>query len=80
MSSTSCWDPVHPWGAALCRSTSPWDAHSCCLPITLLGISHVGIQGCRESLKESALSKMHAVVVCSRQSLQNQNSQACWSM
>lgn len=59
VSCTSCWDLVHPWSAALCRSTSTWDAHTCCLLITSLGYS--GLQG---NLKGSALSKMHAVVVC----------------
>lgn len=39
MSCTSCWGPVHLWSAALCRSTSTWDAHTCFLPITSPEIS-----------------------------------------
>lgn len=76
-SCTSCWNPVHPWAAALCRSTPTWDAHTCCRPIPSPGISHLGIQGHREAWKKVPWAKCVLwLSVCSHQSLQNQNSQA----
>lgn len=65
MSCSSCWDPVHPWGACPCAGAHPPGmltlvAYPCHITWNLI-FGHSRMQG---SLKGSAPSKMHALVVC----------------